>query len=128
MEQLVCDVARTRGDMSNVGPLRVGGAVRMAVAATTPPPGGRATDGDGQLSAISTIRCIAAKTMAIMSIAARGRRHRCVVDRRHLDIVDVHHASLYRNFLVHDGTAFCLLRKSCCTWIKSFELVVMRKK
>merc|ERR1719210_1331892 len=119
MEQLVCDVARTRGDMSNVGPLRVGGAVRMAAAATTPPPGGRATDGDGQvsahrtmweLSAISTIRCVAAKTMAIMSIAARGRRHRCVVDRRHLDIVDVHHASLYRNF-GHDGTAFCVQRK-----------------
>merc|ERR1719210_2959792 len=122
MEQLVCDVARTRGDMSNVGPLRVGGAVRMAVAATTPPPGGRATDGDGQvsahrttweLSAISTIRCVVAKTMAIMSIAARGRRHRCVVDRS-----DVHHASLYRNFLVHDGTVFCVQRKSCCTWIK----------
>merc|ERR1711862_203733 len=79
----------------------------VAVAAT-PPPGGRAMDGGSQVSAhrttwdtsaISTTRCVAAKTMAITLIAARGRGHRGVVDRRHLDIVDVHHASWYRNFL-----------------------------
>merc|ERR1719367_2529311 len=90
-------------------------------------------DGDGQVSAhrtmwdtsaISTTRCIAAKTMAIMLIAARGQRRRGVVDRTHLDIVDVHHASLCRNFFVHDVTAFCVQRKSCCTWIAILKLVI----
>merc|ERR1711978_882058 len=100
--------------------------VGMAVVVATPLLGGRAMDGAGQASAhptawdssaISTTRCIAAKTKATTLTAAHSRSHRGVVDRCRASF-PVPHASLYRNLFVRDGTAFLraaqdLLRLEC---------------
>merc|ERR1712012_1347411 len=87
------------------------GGKAVAVAAT-PRGGVRAMDGGGQasahrtawdFSATSITRCIVARTMATMLIAALGRRPHGVVDWCRASFV-FHRCSVYRNLPVHECT------------------------